>query len=196
MRKRDTQRRETCAGGRKSENERDTPTGRWASSWSSWGSSNPERAASQASRGPGSDGPSVLRLMEVLSPGFGSPELPRTQLAYRLSLAPEGKGQENRSLVQSQVLAGQEETFSLTRKMGTAVTGRPSIPKEQGETQRRTCSRAEAFEQTSTYAAARPLSGWGKKKKKKKKKQALRNWGSTAQSSPKSELEARTSTLS
>lgn len=134
MRKRDTQRRETCAGGRKSENERDTPTGRWASSWSSWGSSNPERAASQASRGPGSDGPSVLRLMEVLSPGFGSPELPRTQLAYRLSLAPEGKGQENRSLVQSQVLAGQEETFSLTRKMGTAVPqSQRSKEKPRGE---------------------------------------------------------------
>lgn len=54
--------------------------------------------------------------MEFLSPGFGSPELPRTQLAERLSLAPEGKGQGNQPLVQSQALAGQGERFHSLEK--------------------------------------------------------------------------------
>lgn len=91
MHRGDTQKGETCAGAGRART-RDTPTGRWASSWSSLGTANhPERAMSQASWSPGSRERVVLRLMKAKSPGVRNPELPRTQLTCRLSWIPAGK---------------------------------------------------------------------------------------------------------
>ena len=46
---------------------------------------NPEWAEPQVSQSPGSEGPCGSRFISTVSPGLRNPELPRTQLTWRLS---------------------------------------------------------------------------------------------------------------